>query len=643
MTLMEQRTKRDPYQLVNTQLGRYQILEYVGSGGMGAVYRARHEIYKGDVAVKVLKPDLTTEYPEMVGFFFAEAEKTVGLDHPHIISVKYADITPEGLAFLVMEWLDGWTLEEEMREVGKMSLERIATLLEQICQAVAYAHGHGIIHRDLKPSNVMIVTDYQGQDAAKILDFGIAKALNSTFGANSRVMGSPYYASPEQLTLDSYIDHRSDIYSLGILLYEALAGKVPFDGDSIGKIIQQHLSVPPPSILERRPDLPDAVADVIQRALAKRPQDRFGSATDLARAFRQAACLDPGGLTIRCLDAPTGFPVVGASVYLNGEYAGRTDDHGQWQTKSAPPREHLLEVECSQYLGWERHLHISPSSTFIQTVELTPKVVGELTIRTSVAGAEVMINGQSAGLTNDTGLLHLADLAEGNVTVEIRHPRHAPMVAEIEIKQGQPLRWDVALPPLPRTRQYALAGLFGVAAIALAILLARLLSSGSSPKMNEKELVVPTPVRPSLTQDTPIPTTPTPPLTAKEMQGGAVPPSITPTLKPSLKENPAPAVVRGTWKLTVYEGKNSYKDYVFELKQDGNRVSGFLKGNKNGESYVVTGNVKGNHVQLTTHIPPLPATDTFIGKVKDDRMEGDLSVGPNNNLRDKRTWLALRK
>ena len=154
---MTSHLRRDPYKLVGAKLERYEIQELIGIGGMGAVYRAQHEITKAKVAIKVLRPDLTISNEEGVGFFFEEATKTVSLQHPMIVKVLSADYTPDGSAYMVMEWLDGRTLEQEMKEVGVFPLQRLIDLLEQIAEAVAYAHRKRIIHRDLKPSNIMLV------------------------------------------------------------------------------------------------------------------------------------------------------------------------------------------------------------------------------------------------------------------------------------------------------------------------------------------------------------------------------------------------------------------------------------------------------------------------------------------------------
>ncbi len=449
---MEQQARRDPYGITGTTLGSYQIHELVGIGGMGVVYRAQHLTTEGIVAVKVLKPDLALSNPAMDKLFFEEAKKTVGLNHPYIIRVTHAERTSNGIAFLVMEWLDGHTLEDELKEGGMMPLERVITLLEQICEAVAYAHSKGTIHRDLKPGNIMIVTDHKGDEAVKILDFGIAKALTSTMGTTSRAMGAPFYASPEQLVANVSIDHRSDIYTLGVLLHHLLTGDVPFNADSLEGLIYKHISVAPPSVRQSQPDIPEAVEEVILRALAKRPEDRYHSATELARAFRQATGLKTGALRLQCLDSSTGSSLAGASIYINGKFYGRTDEEGWWSKKDFSPGDHLLEVDCSRYARWVERVRTNPREEVTITARIIPKELGDLIVKTTTAGAEVLLDGRKVGTTDQAGMLYVPDLALGKFLVEIKRPKHRTVASEVEIIQGRPWYWEVELMPLPRRR-----------------------------------------------------------------------------------------------------------------------------------------------------------------------------------------------
>ncbi|HXF04075.1 MAG TPA: protein kinase [Blastocatellia bacterium] len=446
---MEQRPKRDPYGLVGTTIAdRYKVEELVGIGGMGVVYRAQHVMTTATVALKVLKPDLAIAYPDMVESFFKEAKATVGLDHPYIIKVTDAAVTADGIPFLVMEWLDGRTLEAEIRDKGMLPLDRVATLIEQVCEALAQAHARGIVHRDLKPGNIMLVTDYKGEEAVKILDFGIAKAMSTTTGAKvSRAIGTLHYASPEQLMLGASIDHRSDIYSLGVILYQLLTGQVPFDADSMERMIYQHLKVEPPPLRALRPDLSEAVESVVLKALAKNPAERYQSATDLARALRRAISLETGTLILRCLDQATREPVAGVSVYLNGKYAGQTDETGCWRKDDCLPKSHVVETDGFGYHAWRATVRIEPRKEASLTAELTAIRAGELIITCGIAGAEVLVDEKTFGVTDHTGRFYLDRLPVGKHTVRVVHPTHRPATSEVEIIEGEKSELHLSLVP----------------------------------------------------------------------------------------------------------------------------------------------------------------------------------------------------
>lgn len=453
---MQKRPTRDPYGLVGTTVAdRYKVEEVVGIGGMGVVYRAQHVMTTATVALKMLKPDLAIAFPDMVESFFKEAKATVGLDHPYIIKVTDAAVTADGIPFLVMEWLDGRTLEAEIRDKGMLPLDRVAMLIEQIGEALAQAHARGLVHRDLKPGNIMLVTDYKGDEAVKILDFGIAKAMTSTTGAKvSRAIGTLHYASPEQLILGASLDHRSDIYSLGIILYQLLTGQVPFDADSMERMIYQHLNVEPPPLRARRPDLSEAVESVVLKALAKNPAERYQSATELARALRRAISLETGTLILRCLDATTQTAVGGISVYLNGKYAGQTDDAGCWRKEDCLPKSYVVETDGFGYHAWRTTVRIEPRKDISLTAELTAIRAGELIIACGVAGAEVLVDEKTFGVTDHTGRAYLDCVPAGKHTVRVVHPTHRPAMTEVEIIEGEKSQLALSLAPDAR-RQFA--------------------------------------------------------------------------------------------------------------------------------------------------------------------------------------------
>lgn len=444
---MSRPVRRDPYRLVGTTLGKYNILDLIGVGGMGVVYRARHARVQKQVALKILKPDLALASPDLIRLFFDEAVKAGRLEHPNIIKVTDAGMSEEeDIVFLVMEWLDGRTLDAELEEKGPFAVERVAALLETICDAADYAHRQGLIHRDLKPSNIMLCADHRGRETVKLLDFGIAKALTSTVGLNSRVLGAPYYASPEQLTLSAQIDHRSDIYSLGVTTYQLLTGRLPFNAESLEKVIQQHLTVNPPEMRIERPELPQEVEDVVQRALAKRPEERYQSVTELARAFRRAANVEPGSLALRCTNEG-GRPLPGVALYLDGEYAGRTDEDGHLLRGDLSPGEYRVEVTCPGYANAQQKVVIEARREAQLKLWLAESALCELTVRTGVAKAQVLLNGSVVGTTDRAGTLHLSSLEAGEVKVEVRRRKYLPATRQVRVVKRQPTVVDLKLEP----------------------------------------------------------------------------------------------------------------------------------------------------------------------------------------------------
>jgi serine/threonine protein kinase/formylglycine-generating enzyme required for sulfatase activity len=431
---MNSQVKRDPYKLVGTTLERYEIQELIGIGGMGVVYRAQHEITKARVAIKILRPDLTISNEEGVGFFFEEATKTVALRHPMIIKVISADYTPDGSAYMVMEWLDGRTLAEEMKANGAPSLQRVIEMLDQIADAVAYAHRKGIIHRDLKPGNIMLVREESGEESIRVLDFGIAKVLSTTIGTNTRVAGTSYYISPEQTIAHSPIDQGADIYSLGIILYQLLTGQVPFEGDSEGQVMDMHRSILPRPLRDIRPDISQAIEDVVLKAIAKRPLDRYPTAIDFARAFRQASNIAMSEIMLQCVDANSGLAVPQAEIYLNGKHEGRTGEDGWWSKKNMTPRQYLIEVESPRYVSLNRSVELQPNEELTVVAKLERKQIGELLISCNVPNANVEISGKSYGNTDQNGRLYLDSIAVGSYDIKITHPKYLSTESPVKVE-----------------------------------------------------------------------------------------------------------------------------------------------------------------------------------------------------------------
>lgn len=280
--------KRDPYRLVGLTLaGKYRLDEYAGGGGMGAVYRSYALNLDKLVAVKILKPDVLVRDPNNATLFEREVKAAQRLSHPHIVKVFDSGNTPDDISFMVMEWLDGQTLEEIVVQ-GQLSLDRVLAIFEQICDAFDLAHRSKVIHLDVKPANIFLVSDRQPEDFVKVIDFGMAKVLSNESGTTvTRFMGTYQYCSPEHF--GGKVSSRSDVYSLGATLYYLLSGLVPFGTSYIHAKLHPNLDLPPvPSILRVRQDLPEAVEKVIERALNKKPGDRQQSVKELFTEFHQA-------------------------------------------------------------------------------------------------------------------------------------------------------------------------------------------------------------------------------------------------------------------------------------------------------------------------------------------------------------------
>lgn len=265
--------------LIGKSIGQYEIIEEIGRGGMGTVYKAYQRSLNRYVAIKIL-PLSKAQDPEFVERFYREARTAAALKHPNILPVYDAGST-EDFYYIVMGYAEGGTLEDLIR-MGPLDIEIAIKIVVQLAEALEYAHSKGVIHRDIKPSNILL--DEEGRPL--LSDFGIAKALEGTkLTQTGIIIGTPEYMSPEQ-GQGKKIDHRSDIYSLGVVLYEMLTGQLPFKADTPMGIIYKHISEPPPPIRKLRPDVPKWLEEIIMKALAKNPEDRFQKARDLAQALK---------------------------------------------------------------------------------------------------------------------------------------------------------------------------------------------------------------------------------------------------------------------------------------------------------------------------------------------------------------------
>ncbi len=260
--------------------GRYELFERIGEGGMSVVYKAKDKLLNRFVAIKILKPQFIND-PKFIDSFRRESQAAASMSHPNIVNIY--DVGREGnIHYIVMELIEGRTLSDYIKEHGQMSYPKVIALSKQIAAALSFAHKNHIIHRDVKPHNVMITPN----GTAKITDFGIAKAVNAATIVDNTdgIIGSVHYFSPEQAR-GGYVDEKSDIYSLGIVMYEMLTGRVPFDGDNPVNIALMHINgemVPPSKIVE---GVPPALEHIILKCTDKYPVNRYASADELIEAL----------------------------------------------------------------------------------------------------------------------------------------------------------------------------------------------------------------------------------------------------------------------------------------------------------------------------------------------------------------------
>jgi serine/threonine-protein kinase len=277
--------------------GRYQLRRRLGQGGMGVVYKARHIFLKTTHAIKIILPELVGGDQEFLTRFRQEAMAAAAIRHQNVIAVTDYGVIHETTPFLVMEYVQGRTLHDILAEKTRLGLEQALEIMRAVGAGVAAAHRRGIVHRDLKPLNIMIEDDQPIQEGVKVLDFGLAKIksgelLGSFVAAKTTgLMGSPFYMAPE-LWSEEEPEKEADIYSLGVIFYQMLAGDVPFKGPSVPVIMRKHLMEPPPRFAELGAAVPAAVEEVVRRALEKEPDQRPQTALDFVNELNEAVSLN---------------------------------------------------------------------------------------------------------------------------------------------------------------------------------------------------------------------------------------------------------------------------------------------------------------------------------------------------------------
>jgi hypothetical protein len=304
--------------VAGTQVGAYRVLQQIGKGGMGSVWLAEHVMLGRRAAIKLLHP-MYSARPDIVTRFFNEARAAAAISDPGIVQI-FDFGQHEGTAYIAMELLDGEPLDQRLRRLVRLPLPDALRIMRQVASTLGVAHARGIVHRDLKPENVFLVRDPEviGGERAKILDFGIAKLTGdpNVQTNTSTVMGTPTYMSPEQCRGAGHVDQRTDVYSLGCLLFALVTGAPPFVAEGSGEVIAMHLREPPPAPSSRLFGLPPEIDALVLRCLAKDPAQRFASATELAAAIGEIAgsASSPNWRTGRAGQPPVGEAIASTTL-----------------------------------------------------------------------------------------------------------------------------------------------------------------------------------------------------------------------------------------------------------------------------------------------------------------------------------------
>jgi len=392
------------------KIGRYEILAKVGQGAMGIVYRAQDPTIRRVVALKVLVADAAgatqggQSTRSTAGFFEREAHAAGALLHPNIVTLY--DAGRDGnWYYLAMEFIEGETFAAEIARSGKVGPTRAAEVIADVAEALDFAHQRGVIHRDIKPANLMILPD----QTVKVADFGIARLTSAASTMTSDMMvGTPHYMSPEQVR-GGKIDGRSDLFSLGVVLYEALTGRKPFQAETLAAVLNSILNVTPPAPGEIDPSIPAELSKIVMRAMARKPEGRYARGKDMAKDLRR---------------------FLSAAEVAAADVAAPTRRKAMWIAAAAGALVALLVLGPGLLLRGREGAPTAPA-------------VGYLEFVSDPAGAEVFLDGNVVGRTPYT-----VEVAVGRHEVEFRKQGYYPATQSSTVEPNQ--RIVVELPMLAR-------------------------------------------------------------------------------------------------------------------------------------------------------------------------------------------------
>src|SRR5262245_2155627 len=340
---------QSPAPMIGESIGSYRIVAKLGEGGMGAVFLGEHQHIARKAAIKVLLPEFSANQ-QIVARFFNEARATSLIRHPGIVDIIDCSVLPNGNAYIVMEYLDGESLGAHLRDHKQLAPSRALFLTRHIADALSAEHNLRIVHRDLKPDNVFLMHASESAPI-KILDFGIAKLMHTSSREGSykmrtgSIMGTPVYMSPEQCRGAGEVDHRTDIYSLGCILFEMLTGRTPFTYEGFGELIQAHLSTAPPRLLSLDAAIPAAVDALVDRLLAKSPDARPQTMRDLMSELDAITTASQGAaVTAKPTARPVSAIPIARTLPMSGDHPATADKYRPQTTLGSATSEKMDAV-----------------------------------------------------------------------------------------------------------------------------------------------------------------------------------------------------------------------------------------------------------------------------------------------------------
>jgi eukaryotic-like serine/threonine-protein kinase len=453
--------------------GRYRLIRRIGKGGMGIVYEAEHVGLDKRVAVKFLI-DRFAEDPEVIERFHREARTASRIGHENIIDVTDVGQGDDVRPYIVMELLDGDDLGRVLQDSGPMPAVRAVHVIRQILRGLEAAHAKGIVHRDMKPENVFLIERGGDRDFVKIMDFGISKVIAANdskvrLTQTGAVIGTPIYMAPEQALANGEVDHRADLYAVGVMLFELLAGRPPFIATNYLGLVTQHLNTPPPNLAQFRPDLGPGVVATVMRALEKDPEQRFRSASEMARALPAegtlramdvATTLGDGSAVRIATDGVRAAPPAASATAAPAAPAARRRTAiwivGSALVVAAGMVAVALAIRDREHDPPEDRPKVAVAGPAVPVASerdepeaeppspRRPEVVslGKLDVRTVPPGATVFVDGEHKGTTP----ILIANILAGAHDVRLEKPGHQTVVVSVIVGGGAVDRVDESLP-----------------------------------------------------------------------------------------------------------------------------------------------------------------------------------------------------